>query len=96
MMMISRKALLLAATFVASSAFSALAEGAVTANGVTIANKGLVAIGRIPANQRDKFKPSPEELEGRDVCIIGTITRDNSRAEIAVTSPANIKLATIK
>ena len=56
MMMISRKALLLAATFVASSAFSALAEGAVTANGVTIANKGLVAIGRIPANQRDKFK----------------------------------------
>lgn len=56
MMMISRKALLLAATFVASSAFSALAEGTVTANGVTIANKGLVAIGRIPANQRDKFK----------------------------------------
>ncbi|WP_139310802.1 esterase-like activity of phytase family protein [Allorhizobium taibaishanense] len=55
-MMISRKALLLAATFVASSAVSALAEGAVTANGVTIANKGLVAIGRIPANQRDKFK----------------------------------------
>jgi hypothetical protein len=51
---------------------------------------------RIPGDQRDKFKPSPEELEGRDVCIIGTITRDNSRAEIAVTSPANIKLATIK
>jgi len=51
---------------------------------------------RIPGDQRDKFKPSPEELEGRDVCIIGTITRDASRAEIAVTSPANIKLATIK
>ena len=51
---------------------------------------------RIPGDQRDKFKPSPEELEGRDVCIIGTITKDASRAEIAVTSPSNIKLATIK
>ncbi len=51
---------------------------------------------RIPGDQRDKFRPSPEELEGRDVCVIGTIQRDASRAEIAVSSPANIKLATIK
>ena len=51
---------------------------------------------RIPGDQRGKFKPTPEELEGRDVCVIGTITRDASRAEIAVTSPSNIKLATIK
>ncbi|MBD9368270.1 hypothetical protein [Xanthomonas sp. XNM01] len=51
---------------------------------------------RIPGDQRDKFRPSPEELEGRDVCVIGTIERDASRAEIAVSSPANIKLATIK
>jgi len=51
---------------------------------------------RIPGDQRGKFKPTPEELEGRDVCVIGTILRDASRAEIAVTSPSNIKLATIK
>lgn len=51
---------------------------------------------RIPGDQRDKFRPAPEELEGRDVCVIGLIKRDASRAEIAVTSPANIKLATIK
>ena len=51
---------------------------------------------RIPGDQRNKFKPTPEELEGRDVCVIGTIQRDASRAEIAVTSPSNIKLATIK
>jgi hypothetical protein len=51
---------------------------------------------RIPGDQRGKFKPTPEELEGRDVCVIGTILRDASRAEIAVTSPGNIKLATIK
>ena len=51
---------------------------------------------RIPGDQRGKFKPTPEELEGRDICVIGTIQRDASRAEIAVTSPSNIKLATIK
>ncbi|WP_374011596.1 hypothetical protein [Pseudoxanthomonas koreensis] len=51
---------------------------------------------RIPGSQRDKFKPTPEELEGRDVCIIGTIKRDASRAEVEVTSPSNIKLATLK
>ena len=51
---------------------------------------------RIPGDQRGKFKPTPEELEGRDVCVIGTIQRDASRAEIAVTSPSNIKLATLK
>ncbi|KAF1684566.1 hypothetical protein B1992_14965 [Pseudoxanthomonas broegbernensis] len=51
---------------------------------------------RIPGDQRNKFKPTPEELEGRDVCIIGTIKRDASRAEVEVTSPASIKLATIK
>ncbi len=51
---------------------------------------------RIPGSQRDKFKPTPEELEGRDVCVIGTIKRDASRAEVEVTSPSNIKLATIK
>ena len=51
---------------------------------------------RIPGDQRGKFKPTPEELEGRDVCVIGTIQRDASRAEIAVTSPSNIKLATMK
>lgn len=51
---------------------------------------------RIPGDQRGKFKPSPEELEGRDVCVVGTVQRDASRAEIAVTSPSSIKLATLK
>ena len=51
---------------------------------------------RIPQEQRDKFRPSPEELEGRDVCVVGTIQRDASRAEIAVRAPGDIKLATIK
>ena len=51
---------------------------------------------RIPGDQRDKFKPTPEELEGRDVCVIGTIKRDSSRAEIVVNSPSNLKLATIR
>lgn len=51
---------------------------------------------RIPGDQRGRFKPTPEELEGRDVCVIGTIMRDASRAEIAVTSPSSIKLANIK
>lgn len=51
---------------------------------------------RISQDQRGKFKPSPEELEGRDVCVVGTIQRDASRAEIAVSSPGDIKLAQIK
>ncbi len=51
---------------------------------------------RIPQDQRDRFRPSPEELEGRDVCVVGTISRDASRAEIAVRSPNDVKLATIK
>lgn len=51
---------------------------------------------RIPNDQRGKFNPSPEALEGRDVCVLGTIVRDASRAEIAVRSPADVKLATIK
>ncbi|MGJ4730927.1 hypothetical protein [Luteimonas sp. SDU101] len=51
---------------------------------------------RIPQDQRDKFRPTPEELEGRDVCVVGTIQRDASRAEIAIRSPADVKLATIK
>ena len=51
---------------------------------------------RIPQDQRDKFRPSPEELEGRDVCVVGMIQRDASRAEIAVRSPGDVKLATIK
>ena len=51
---------------------------------------------RIPQDQRDKFRPSPEELEGRDICVVGTIQRDASRAEIAVRSPNDVKLATIK
>jgi hypothetical protein len=51
---------------------------------------------RIPQEQRDKFRPSPEELEGRDVCVLGTIQRDANRAEIAIRSPGDVKLATIK
>ena len=49
---------------------------------------------RIPGDARAKFKPAPEELEGKDVCVIGTIQRDSSRAEIVVNSPSNLKLAT--
>ena len=51
---------------------------------------------RIPGDARAKFKPAPEELEGKDVCVIGTIERDSSRAEIVVSSPSNLKLATIR
>ena len=51
---------------------------------------------RIPGDARAKFKPAPEELEGKDVCVIGTIQRDSSRAEIVVNSPSNLKLATIR
>ncbi|WP_454831182.1 hypothetical protein [Pseudoxanthomonas wuyuanensis] len=51
---------------------------------------------RIPGEDRAKFKPAPETLEGKDVCVIGSIQRDASRAEIVVNSPANLKLATIR
>ena len=34
---------------------AAFADSSVTVGGVTLVNKGLVAVGRIPANQRDKF-----------------------------------------
>lgn len=52
------RAVLLAATIFGSSLPIDLAlagEASATAAGVTVANKGLVAIGRIPASQRDKF-----------------------------------------
>ncbi|MDQ0457315.1 esterase-like activity of phytase family protein [Rhizobium paknamense] len=51
----SSTAALLAAGVVLSSAGGVFAQGEVTANGVTIVNHGLVAIGRIPASQKDKF-----------------------------------------
>ncbi|WP_101924772.1 hypothetical protein [Luteimonas rhizosphaerae] len=51
---------------------------------------------RIGNDQRGKFSPSPEELEGRDICVLGTIQRDAGRAEIAVRTPNDVKLATIK
>lgn len=51
---------------------------------------------RIPQELRGKFRPSPEELEGRDVCVLGKIERDASRAEIAVSSPGDVKLAKIE
>jgi hypothetical protein len=37
------------------SPVAAFAEGSVSAAGVTVTNKGLVAIGRMPANLKDKF-----------------------------------------
>ena len=43
------------ATFVFTAPMLALADNSVTIDGVTLVNKGRVAIGRIPANQRDKF-----------------------------------------
>jgi hypothetical protein len=51
---------------------------------------------RIPGEDRVKFKPAPETLEGKDVCVIGDIQRDSSRAEIVVTSPSNLKLAAMR
>ncbi len=51
---------------------------------------------RIPGNARAKFNPAPEQLEGKDVCVIGNIERDATRAEIVVDSPSNLKLATIR
>lgn len=55
MKVFSYKAAILAAGVALSCVSGAWAEGSVTANGVTIVNHGLVAIGRIPANQKDKF-----------------------------------------
>ena len=43
------------ATFVFAAPAAVLADTSVTVQGVTLVNKGRVAIGRIPANQRDKF-----------------------------------------
>jgi hypothetical protein len=51
---------------------------------------------RVPQELRDSFRPSLEELEGRDICVLGTIQREASRAEIAVRSLNDVKLATIK
>ena len=51
---------------------------------------------RIPGTIRGTFSPSPEELQGKDVCIVGIIQRDSSRAEIAVKSSSDIKLADIR
>ena len=51
---------------------------------------------RIPGTIRGTFSPSPEELQGKDVCIVGSIQRDSSRAEIAVKSSSDIKLADIR
>ncbi|MBP2549591.1 hypothetical protein J2858_002514 [Neorhizobium galegae] len=43
------------AASISLSPVAAFAEGSVSAAGITIANKGLVAIGRMPANLKDKF-----------------------------------------
>lgn len=51
---------------------------------------------RISSDIRDSFRPTPEELEGQDVCVVGTIARDSNRAEIVVSSASSIKLAQIK
>jgi len=51
---------------------------------------------RIDGANRGKFSFAPESLEGKDVCVIGKIQRDASRAEIEVSSPSSLKLATIK
>ncbi|MFT4248530.1 MAG: hypothetical protein QM581_10985 [Pseudomonas sp.] len=51
---------------------------------------------RIPGSDRAKFSFPPESLEGKDICVIGKIQRDSSRAAIEVNSPSSLKLATIK
>lgn len=51
---------------------------------------------RITGANRGKFGFPLESLEGKDVCVIGKIQRDASRAEIEVSSPAGLKLANIK
>ncbi len=43
------------ATFVFTAPIMALADNSVTVEGVTLVNKGRVAVGRIPSNLRDKF-----------------------------------------
>jgi hypothetical protein len=55
MKLFSNKAAFLAVGVVFCSACAVFAEGSVAANGVTIVNHGLVAVGRIPASQKDKF-----------------------------------------
>ncbi|TWH98887.1 hypothetical protein IP90_03272 [Luteimonas cucumeris] len=51
---------------------------------------------RIQGADRAKFNPAPESLEGKDVCAIGQIEPDSSRAEIVVTSPSNLKIASMR
>lgn len=51
---------------------------------------------RIAGANRGKFSFPLETLEGKNVCVIGKIARDASRAEIEVSSPAGLKLADIK
>ncbi len=51
---------------------------------------------RIAGANRGKFNFPLESLEGKNVCVIGKIERDASRAEIEVSSPASLKLADIK
>ena len=51
---------------------------------------------RIAGSDRSKFGFPPESLEGKDICVIGKIERDSSRAAIDVGSPSELKLATIK
>ncbi|WCE03695.1 hypothetical protein [Pseudoxanthomonas sp. JBR18] len=51
---------------------------------------------RIAGADRAKFGFAPETLEGKDICVIGKIQRDSARAEIEVSSPSELKLATIK
>lgn len=55
MKLFSNRAAFLAVGVVFCSASAVFAEGSVTANGVTVVNHGLVAVGRIPASQKDKF-----------------------------------------
>jgi len=43
------------ATFIFTTPLVAHAESSVAVGGTTLVNKGRVAVGRIPANQRDKF-----------------------------------------
>lgn len=51
---------------------------------------------RIPGSIRSTFTPAPEELRGQDVCISGSIQRDAGRAEIAVNSASDIRIAEIR
>lgn len=51
---------------------------------------------RIPAHLRDQFKPTPEQLEGKDVCVTGLVKKEASRAEIEIGAVSHLKLATIK